>query len=346
MTDSNHPDSGTATEAMPTFEDGVEAISDLIADPQEADPDTDEGQTAEGETAEGEDVTDEADDEPTDDDPEATEVEDDAEGEEADDPDTEPESSGGRFVAKDAKVRLEDGTVVTVGELTRNNLFQADYTRKTQEVAETRKRVEAKEAELDGFAGQLQQQRDFLLHVAQQVLPQKPDPSMIDEDIIGYQRAMAEYDAKMQMIGGINQQIASVQQQQQAIMQQRSQERLHQEAEKIALEMPELKNPQTYQKFWGDTVDMMTEYGFTTDELDTAIDHRFFRVFKDLQKYRKAIKTAPKVQEKVKTRPPLKAGKRMDVKQKSSRSKQANSDQLRKTGTMEAGVAALMDFDL
>ena len=63
--------------------------------------------------------------------------------------DDQPQTEQGRFVGLDAKVRLDDGRVVTVAELRSGSMMQADYTRKTQELAEQRRSVEARLADFE-----------------------------------------------------------------------------------------------------------------------------------------------------------------------------------------------------
>jgi hypothetical protein len=110
--------------------------------------------------------------------------------------------------------------------------------------------------------------------------------------------------------------------------------------------MPELEKPAVYQKFWAESVDTMSEYGFSPEELNGAIDHRLYKVYRDLAAYRRARSNLPGVKDKVESRPVLSGKKRMDPQEKSSREKQARHEQLRKTGSFDAGVSALMDLDL
>jgi hypothetical protein len=86
----------------------------------------DTGQAEADETEEG-DTADVEDAELSDEDGEETdEGETDEEGETEDDSADEPESDHGRFVAKNGKVKLEDGSVVTISELIDGNLRQSD----------------------------------------------------------------------------------------------------------------------------------------------------------------------------------------------------------------------------
>src|SRR5688500_16103369 len=126
MADDNLSPSGepvvTTLPTPPTEDQLVEDISNLLDDPT---PDP------------VEDEPDEAAAPPEDDDPLGLGAEDvDADTPEEPDGSEEPEIKGGRFAPDTAKVTLEDGTVITVAELKRNNLFQRDYTRKRQEEAE------------------------------------------------------------------------------------------------------------------------------------------------------------------------------------------------------------------
>ena len=336
MSDTNLPEGTGGDEAL-TFDSGADAISDLLADPETDLEEQDQGPEAEAETE------DEGEEPETEENAEADDEEGDVEAEE---PDESGDIKGGRFAPDSAKVTLDDGTVTTIAELKRNNLFQRDYTRKTQELSEERRTFEENKRQADEYARQIAAQRDFLLQASQRFLPQPPDRSMMDSDPIGYMQAQAEYQEKM----GIAQQLYQASQAEQARMQEQQQKQQteirQREAERLFEAMPELKNRETYARFWNDAVETMNEYGFTQAELDEATDHRFYKVFRDLMKYRKARTAAPKVREQVQKKPVMQPQKRMDPKAKTSRERQAKAERLRQTGDFQAGVAALMDLDL
>jgi len=82
--------------------------------------------------------------------------------EESDESDVEPEESEDEpddvpyiDIVEDAKLKLPDGTVVDAKSAV---LMQADYTRKTQELAEQRKEIDSARGELDTAARQVEQQ--------------------------------------------------------------------------------------------------------------------------------------------------------------------------------------------
>jgi hypothetical protein len=341
MSDANLPE-GTGDDDALSVEAGVDAISDLLKDPETDLSGEDQGQD-EGATEETETEGDE---------PEAEETEEAADETETDEEETGPEGyASGRFASDDAKVTLKDGTVISVQDLKRGYLSQASFTRGTQENAKERETLASQKAEVEQHARALQAQRDLLLQVSQQFVPQPPDESWMDQsspnyDPIRYMSAKVDYDKRM----GVLQQLHGVAQAEQARMtqeqQRQAQEQRAQEAQKLLEAMPELKKPEVYKKFWGEAVDVMAEYGFSQEELDQAADHRFYKIYRDLAAYRRARAKVPAVKQNVQSKPVLSGKKRMDPKDKTSREKLARQEQLRKSGSFEAGVGALMDLDL
>lgn len=338
MSNSDLP-KGTADDAALSLDDGADAIENLFGDPEadlseddQAVNEADEESDAEGDEPEAED------------DDEADAEEGDDQQEEQDGP---SEYASGRFAADNAKVTLDDGTVITVADLKRNNLFQRDYTRKTQELAEDRKNFQQVQQQVDQYALAIAQQRDFLAQAAQQFMPQPPDKAMREYDPLGYQAAKEDYDERVRVLSQIQAQQHHQQQWAEHERQRQDAELRQQEAARLFEAMPELKDQKVYRKFWDEAVETVADYGFSAEELDQMLDHRFYKAVRDLAKYRKAKASQPKVKQDLQNRPKLiKGGKRMDPKAKTSREAQAKSERLRRTGRFEDGVAALMDFDL
>ena len=347
MSDTNPaPQAAGSDDAPLTFDAGADAISNLLSDPAETldlskeDQDqtkaeTDDAEKPEGEQPEGDEAKDGEADET-----EADEAEDGQDG-----------YDSGKFAADTAKVRLKDGTTISVQDLKRGYLSQASFTRGTQENAKEREALASQKAEFEAHARQLQAQRDFLLQASQQFLPQAPDESWLDQtspnyDPLRYMSAKAEYDKKV----GSLQQLQHLSQAEMARMtqeQQRQQAQVREREAKLLVEaMPELKKPGVYQKFWAEAVDTMAEYGFGEEELNATVDHRVYKIFRDLAAYKRARSKLPAVKETVQSKPVMTGKRRMDTQEKSSREKQARHEQLRKTGSFDAGVSALMDLDL
>jgi len=334
MSDTN-PAPAAGNDEPLSFDDGADAIADVLKDPETDLVEEDQAQEEATEEAEG-------------DEPEVAEEateEEEAEGKDG------PGYESGKFAADTANVRLKDGSVISVQDLKRGYLSQSSFTRGTQENAKERETLAAHKAEVEQHARTLQAQRDYILQVSQRFMPTPPDEKLLDQnsagfDPIRYMALKADYDKRVGELSEL-QNAAKGEQARTTQEQQRAQKELRDaEAKRLLETMPELKKPEVYNKFWADAVDTMTEYGFSADELDNAIDHRLYRVYRDLAAYRRARKNLPAVKQAVQSKPVLTGKKRMDPKAKSSREHQARSEQLRKTGSFDAGVSALMDLDL
>jgi len=344
MTDNTNPAPEAAgTDSALTVEAGADAITDLLKDP-ETDLQTDDQGQDKGDT-EAQEPEEKSEDDLV---AEAVAAEDEAEQDE------EGQQDGyqsGKFAADTANVRLKDGTVISVQDLKRGYLSQQSFTRGTQENAKERETLASQKAEVENYARTLQAQRDFLLQASQQFLPQPPDESLLNAqsanyDPIRFMREKADYDKKVASL----QQIQQMTQAEQARMsqgEQQQREQLRSREAKLLLEaMPELSKPEVYKKFWSEAVETMAEYGYSAEELDAAIDHRNYKVFRDLAVYRRARSKLPAVKKTVESKPVLTGKKRMEPQEKSSRERQARHEQLRRTGDFDAGVNALMDLDL
>lgn len=327
MPASDLPVEGTAEDSTLSFNDGVDAISNLIEDPE-----TDPNEAVEASEAETETVDADA--------PEDEEA--------AEEPDGSEPLKGGRFAPDSAKVTLDDGTVITIAELKRNNLFQRDYTRKTTELKTERDAFAQQKSQLDQHAQSIAQQRDFVLSVAQKFIPQPPSREMLQSDPLSYMQAKADYEERMAVFN----QLAYQQQAEkgrQTEQQAEATNQLRQEESRRLLEaIPEFKDRNVYQNFWNDAVETMaSKYGFSKTEIEETLDHRFYVAMRDLVKFHKALKQAPKVKQEVEKKPQMISGsRRMDPKAKTSREAQQRTEQLRKSGSFDAGVASLMDLNL
>lgn len=334
MSDTN-PSPEAGNDAALTFDDGADALLDLMPDPETDLREEDQGQEAE--TVEG-------------DEPEAEEATEDAD-EKTDEEDGPQETGAGKFAADTANVRLKDGTVISVQDLKRGFLSQQSFTRGTQDNAKERETLASQKAEAEQYARSLQEQRDFILQVAQQYIPQPPDRSLLDRnstnfDPITYAALKAEYDDRIGVLNNLHN--ASKSELDKAAQEQKRQKETTRQAEaqRLVQVMPDLAKPEVQKKFWADTIETMAEYGYSQEDLNDAIDHRFYMIFRDLTAYRKARSRIPAVKETMQSKPVLQGKRRMDPTEKTSRERQARTDQLRKTGSFDAGVGALMDLDL
>lgn len=331
MSDSNRPDGPAGDDAFVSFDDGVDAITDILSpedflDPDEAD---ESNEAAEDEVEDGDepDETDEAD------------AEDVAADEESED--DEDEDGPDEFNLDDQMVTMADGQQITVAQLrdhadTRIKDMQRTLTAKTTELSESRKQLETE-------AQTLSQQRDFLVQWFQSEMPQVPDPSMMEMDPMGYMRDKDAYDRKVQKWQQLQNHFAQEHQKQQAENKKKADEILAQEKEALVSKMPFMRDRQRVQEFYADAVGVGHDYGFTDEEITGATDHRFLVALRDLAAYKKLKAKTPAAKKAVKDKPKLLRGSKRQN-QKTSQNVKSRADRLAKTGDFDAGVASLMDI--
>ena len=327
-----------------SYDEQVEDLSNLLGDP-ETDPVEDDQDEA---AAPVEPVEEEEDPLFADDDAEDVGTED---ADETDGSD-EPEIKGGRFAPDSAKVTLDDGTVITVADLKRNNLFQRDYTKKTTELKAQETEVQTLRSEVDQYAQSLNQSREYLAWYAETHLPKDPGRFAGDpvRDPVAYMQWQQQRDTWLehqQAYQAFQQQKADDDQRKSGETQKQAQARIKREQEALFKAIPVLKDPKKGQEAWNTLVSGATEhYGFPAEEVNGLTDHRFALVLRDALAYRRIKAKASQVPEKLTQKPPVRPGRRAAPDARESQGRKERSERLRNSGSLEAGIAALQDFDL
>jgi hypothetical protein len=337
MSDSDLP-RGTAADEPLSFDDGVVGIDNLL-DPQDADLKEDDEATNEADSEdhiEGDDP----DDTEEDADAELTEDDDDEAEDDQDDPDPSP------FADEEALVKMADGRTIPVKELRdhadqRIKEIQRHTTQKNQELSERSKQVEQ-------AANALREHRAFLLRVYEQNAPRPPDREMLETDPIGYMQARDDYERKAAEWQHMQQFSQAEQQRMQAEMQQQQRAFIEEEKGRMLERIPDFKDPAKLEAFKADAVKFGSEiYEFSPEEVMSVGDSRYLAVLKDAIAYRKLKAKAPAVKQTVQGKPKmLRGSKRVDPQTRNAREAKAKADRLRKTGSFDAGIEALMDLDL
>lgn len=199
-------------------------------------------------------------------------------------------------------VKRADGTQTTVAELLKSEFRQADYTRKTQELSNDRK---ALEADLHRFEGISQA---FIDHLSSMV-PQEPSPALALTNPGKYTAEKAQYDAAVATV----QKLIEIGSKPKEITDARTKEehskRIASENAKLADLYPETATKDGREKFFTDVAAAAAEVGFSQKEIASGIDHRLFALAKwakigmDADKARKEAKA--RAREKVEKAPPV-----------------------------------------
>lgn len=303
-----------------------------------AESDETEQDDAETGSAPDDDQTDEEEVEAQDDDADDGDDEDEGEDEEdeSDDADEEP-----GLIA--VKVNGEEKRV-TLDELKRSYSANEYAQQRMREAADLRKQVEAEREALTADRATIAQ---FVQSVQQSGIvpaPVAPDPSLADEDPVGYMQERARYDR----------QLAEYQQQQNLLHHHRQQLEAHQmeqrkaflqqEAERLAEAIPDFADPEKQEVVKERLRKAGTEvYGFDATELQQVTDSRLVRMLHDAAKWQelqaskaKATRKEPKPQRAVKPGRPGKS-------QVSARKERQQLLQRARRGDTDAQVRLLME---
>lgn len=366
MSDTDSPDQGSGNDGALTLEAGAAAIEGLLSrvpekavEAEEDSAANEESQNA-GQVAKDDNASEEAPDEGD----EGLEFDDEATDAAADAP-KEPEFKAGQFAAHDAKVKLEDGTTISVADLVAGNMFQRTFTQKTTALAQEKKALEDERSQFAETKQQIEHQRNIILTLAQELLPQEPQPVDPNADPVGYINYLAERDAyqgkmaKLERLWNstqqeLAQQADKAQKEQQQMTQQQVEQRqalVQAEAEKLRTAIPRLKDEKARQAFVEDVVHLAPSvYGITPQEIDQVLDHRYMRVLYDAIAFRKAVAkraagtqpTTPPAQQAQQPRIPQR--QRMAPQTAQSRDQTSAFERLRKTGSFTDAAKALEKF--
>lgn len=178
-------------------------------------------------------------------------------------------------------------------------LRQADYTQKTQEVAEQRRAVEERAQALqmqERLMSQTLEQRVELHSLQKQIaqFEQIDWQSLADTDPVQATKLNIQYQQLQRQAGQKYQELQQAQAQTEQLTAQQRQQMLVQAQSELKARLPDF-TPQTAEKIKATARD----YGISQQELDTLIDPRYVHVLHDAMKWRSLQAEKPKAMQKV-----------------------------------------------
>ena len=246
-----------------------------------------------------------------------------------------------RYKVKAAGEEIE----VDEEELIKGYQQGADYTKKSQALAEQRKALEAERGHLEqvkqerqAYAQKLQALDSFLSQQNQGV-----DLDVLKEtDPIGYAVAVAEQSQREKQLAVVRNEQQRIAQQQQAEQQSQLQAHLRTESEKLVSLIPELATPQ------GDAVrrqirDYAKSVGWTDQELSSVYDSRAVNTLYKAMKYEQLQKSKPELNKRLLSAPKMMRSGTSAPPAKSAQDKQA-MQRLRETGKVSDAARAFERF--
>lgn len=236
---------------------------------------------------------------------------------------------------------------VTLDELMQGYQLGADYTKKTQEIAEQRKAVEAERNAIleaqqvrDQYAQRLGAMEQFLLSTQD-----KPEDlaRMKENDPIGYAVKVAELTEKKEQLDKVRLERQRIAQQQQLDHQRQLQQRAQEEAQKLSQILPEFSDPVKSEQLIGELRNYGKSAGFTDAELAQVYDSRHVLTLHKAMMYDKLQKSKPSVTKKVAQAPKMvKSGTKVKEGNRDLRKRQMNK--LKQSGKVRDAAALFENF--
>jgi hypothetical protein len=310
--------------------DLISEIGDAFAESlQESDqPKKAEAKPAEGETAPGAEEA-----------PEESNDEAESESEPEETEETPKESPA-------AKIKLSDGTEMTLKEVEEGVLRLQDYTRKTQELSSNRKALEDAAQRFVNQDKQVKEFAEFARKVVESYAPKPPDPSKINTDPIGYLQEKEAFDRASQTWRQLAESQQSISQRLEASEGSQTQEQLQQETKALIERLPALATEDGWRTFKAEATDIGGKaYGFTPDEIAGIRDHRYVLALKDAVEYRKLQgKKMEAVRAAKNASSPVAAAARPAPNRSTQQTQKVLTERARKTGSVEDIAALLGDI--
>lgn len=197
---------------------------------------------------------------------------------------------------------------VTLDELVKGYQREADYTKKTQTLAEQRKAVEAERQAVEQ-AKQLRDTYAQRLQIIEQALRSQAQGENLDElketDPIGYAVKVAERAENEKKLMAIRAEQARIAQMQQSEQAQHLQSVVAQEAEKLSKVLPEYTDPQKGEVVRKSIRSYAESIGFTADELSKVYDSRAVLTLYKAMQYDKLMANKGEVNKKLNQAPKM-----------------------------------------
>lgn len=222
----------------------------------------------------------------------------------------------------------------------------ADYTKKTQQLAEQRKALEAEQASVMQ-AKQLRDAYADRLQMIEQMLSAQDSTEDLDSlkeaDPIGYAVKVAEMQQKEKQMQAVKAERERIAQEQQAEYRQNMQQYLATQAQELAKVIPDYADPEKGETLRGDLRKFAKSVGFSDEDLSNVVDHRQVLTLYKAMQYDKLQQAKPQVTKRVSEAPKtLKSGS--GVKTTDHDRMKRSKQQLRTTGKVRDAANIFEQF--
>ena len=253
------------------------------------------------------------------------------EAEEAgDDDETESDEDTGDDADPVFEIETVNGVEqVPLSELKAGHMRQADYTRKTMELATERRDFASEKQTIEAQKQQLTEALQYWAVPVQQEpdwreMAQKLDPRE-------FQLRQVEWQERQKRA-------QQAQEQYQALRDYEMQQVRQAEQQKLLEALPEWRDPARFKAEAGRMVEHAAQYGFAPEEVGAIVDHRMVRVLRDAILYREQQAKLPEAKRIAKPQKALKPGSKPDKARSQEVARKQHLDRLRQTGSIEDAI--------
>ena len=236
---------------------------------------------------------------------------------------------------------------VTLDDLIKGYQREADYTKKTQTLAEQRKQVESERQVIEQAKTQRDQYQERLAMIESALrtyAPQENLEALKETDPIGYAVKVAEQTQREKQLQAVQMERARIAQQQQAEQSQNLNSHLAVEAQKLAEAIPEYADEQKSVQVKKDIRDYARKIGWSDEELASVYDSRAVLTLYRAMQYEKLMGNKAGVTKKVNEAPKmLKPGVSRQTDVSTEQTKKA-MNQLKRTGKVRDAANAFERF--
>lgn len=214
----------------------------------------------------------------------------------------EPEETP-RYRVKVGNEELE----VDLDELIKGYSRTSDYTKKTQNLADQRKAIEAERTRIEE-AAKLRDQYAQRLTVIEQMLASQPEENLAElkeTDPIQYAVKVAERSERDKQLAVIRQERQAIAARQQAEQQERLKQHLASEAEKLRSAIPEMADDVKGEVIRKEIKDFARSIGWSEQELASVYDHRAVLTLYQAMQWQKLQSKRPETTKKVSEAPKM-----------------------------------------
>ena len=328
-----------------SVEEAHEALLSLI------EPEEEKLKTEEADPTEEEESTEETQDESLEEEDEAEESEEESEEgeEESEESDEDEEEEEPLFAVQANGEEIE----VTYDELVKGYSRQADYTKKTQELAEYRNGYNAAKQQYESSLPRLHElQQEYTAALATVIENSLSGMekfnidwnALKEEDREEYLIKSMEFNQEKARIDNLKQQHQSEQVKLGSQLTAQNKQYRQEEMTKLASIVPELRDPEQGKNIMSHIQEYSSSKGFSEQELMETADHRMWLVLIDAMLYDTLSKTDVK-SKKVKNKPKVvRSGKGTSKKQEGGKKRAAKMKRLRSSGHVDDAASILEDL--